>query len=471
MPEASGVVRSEQLKTLAGLIHKEKTSPEYAKPLSDLIDIGTGKVKAEGLSDDKRAAVRAWHRDYQRDTALPTAFVEEMTALSSQAQLVWRNAKSNNAFHHFAPFLDKTISMCRKKADLLGYKDHPYDALIDLYEHDITTAEVGELFSSLKNGIVPLLKKIQKQEQIDDSFLHGSFSEKKQRDFGQKMLKEIGYDLTKGRLDISTHPFSISSHPTDCRITTRINKRFPLSNISGVLHEAGHGFYEMGLPVEEFGTPLGEAISLGMHESQSRWWETRVGHSKSFWEYYLPSFKKAFKGKLDDVTLEHFYKAINKVQPSYIRVEADEVTYSLHVILRFELEKALIEGSLKVRDIPEAWNAKMQELLGIVPRNHAEGCLQDVHWSMGAFGYFPSYTLGNLYASHLFQAFEQEHADWSKKIAQGDFKFITEWLGRNVHRHGRRYTSLELLKNVTGKPFTTEAFTSYLSQKYGEIYS
>lgn len=466
MPSKGGQNRSEQLKIMAGIIHEYRTSKEYINALNELIDLKTGEIKDKSLSAEKKAALREWYRDYKIDTALPQQFIEDFAKLTSQSQLVWRKAKDKNAFHHFAPFLDQVVNLSRKKADYLGYKDHPYDALLNLYEHDITTKQVSELFHHLKNSLLPLLKTIQKNQQIDDSCLQGNFSLSKQISFSKRILKDIGYDMNRGRLDFSTHPFSCALHPNDSRITTRVNPKFILSNISVVLHEAGHSLYEMGLPVEEFGTPLGESISLGMHESQSRWWETRIGHSKPFWEYYFPLLKQQFKGKFDNTTLNTFYKAINKVTPSLIRVEADEVTYNLHVILRFQLEKGLIEGSLKVRDIPEAWNEGMKELLGVSPNDHAHGCLQDVHWSMGAFGYFPSYTLGNLYASQFFEAFEKDHSDWQKLVAQGNFSFIVQWLQSNIHRHGRRYTSADLIKEVTGKPFKTDAFINYLNSKY-----
>jgi carboxypeptidase Taq len=281
----------------------------------------------------------------------------------------------------------------------------------------------------------------------------------------------MGFDFNQGRLDQSSHPFSSSPHPTDNRITTRFHATSLLSCISVILHEGGHALYEKGLPVEQYGTPLGSAISLGMHESQSRWWETRIGQNKSFWTHYLPKLQKYFPNDLKNVKLDPFYRAINKVEPSLIRVEADEVTYPLHVILRFEMEKALIEGSLKVRDIPEAWNSKMQELIGVTPATNSEGCLQDIHWAMGGFGYFPTYTLGNLYAAHLFEAFAKAHPDWEKQIASGNLMFITNWLHENIHQHGRRYTSQELLKKVTGKAFTADAYIKYLNSKYKDIYN
>lgn len=468
MPPAAAPQRGEQLKMLAGMVHKARTGKPFADALSKIIDLKTGKSKGKLTPQQARAAT-LWLRDYKKEKSLPTKFVEDYAHLTSQALEAWRHARQENAFSHFAPFLDKIVTMNRKKADLLGYEEHPYDALLDLYEPDMTTKEVEKVFKPLQKSLTGLLKKIQAKTQVKDQFLKGNFPEEKQIAFAHTLLEAIGYDKNKGRLDISTHPFSSSSHPNDSRITTRVHQDFVISNISVVLHEGGHSLYEMGLPQEHYGSPLGQALSLGMHESQSRWWETRIGHSKAFWEHYLPHLKKIFKS-LDKVNVDQFYKGINKVEPSLIRVEADEVTYSLHVILRFEIEKALIEGTLAIRDVPDFWNAKMKELLFITPPSNREGCLQDIHWSMGAMGYFPTYTLGNLYASHLFLGFEKKHRDWAARVAQGEFNFIREWLHTNVYQHGRALTSKELLKKATGKEFSANAFINYLEHKYKDIY-
>lgn len=471
MPSGGAAIRSEQLKTLAGLVHRARTSSKYKNALQKLIDVPTGRILAKGLSETQQASLKEWRRDFRQDTALPSKFVEDFAKLTSQAILSWRSAKKNNAFSQFAPYLDRIVAMSRKRADYLGYKDHPYDALLDQYEPDITTKEVTALFGDLRISITKLLKKIGLVPQVNDAFLHGKWDTDKQIAFSHQILDAMGYDMGKGRLDFSSHPFSSASHPSDSRITTRIHPTSLISNIMVILHEGGHALYEMGLPEEAYGTPLGDARSLGVHESQSRWWETRIGLSKAFWQYFLPKLKEVFKGKLDKVTLEQFWKGINKVEPSFIRVEADEVTYPLHVILRFELEKGLIEGTLKVRDVPEAWNAKMKEYLGIVPPTNAEGCLQDIHWSMGAFGYFPTYTLGNLYAAHLFEAFVKKHPDWEKRVAAGEFAFVKEWLHIHIYQHGRRYSSHELLKSATGHDFTADAYTNYLNNKYRDIYN
>lgn len=469
MPSNSAGIRSEQLETMAGIIHREKTSRKFANALSKLVDVSTGKMKTKSLSPQQNAAVREWRRDYIHDTALPSKFVEEFAKVSSQAIIAWRSAKKDNSFQQFAPYLDRIVQLNRKKAELLGYQDHPYDALLDQYEPDVKTKEVDTLFSKLRSQLTPLIKKMA-QQPVEDQFLYGIWDHAKQMAFSHKLLDAMEYDSTRGRVDFSTHPFSSASHPTDSRITTRIHPESLMSNIFAILHEAGHALYEMGLPQNQYGTPLGDARSLGVHESQSRWWETRIGLSKPFWQYFLPLLKSTFTNQLDHVSLDTFYRAINKVEPSLIRIEADEVTYPLHVILRFELEKGLIEGSLNVRDVPEAWNAKMEEYLGLTPKTNAEGCLQDIHWSMGAFGYFPTYTLGNLYAAQLFEAFAKDHPDWEKQVALGQLGFIKQWLHDKVYQHGKRYATPELLKQATGKEFSADPYLHYLKKKYSSLY-
>jgi carboxypeptidase Taq len=305
--------------------------------------------------------------------------------------------------------------------------------------------------------------------QVDTSFLNQEFSPEVQLQFGRKLLKHLGFSTKNSRLDISTHPFCTGLHPLDTRMTTRTHTDDVMSSIFSVLHEGGHAMYNQGLPVEWAGTPLGEAISLGIDESQSRWWETCIGRSRSFWSFCLPLLQKDFP-QLKNTALEPFYKAINKVTPSFIRVEADEVTYNLHIILRFEIEKGLIEGSLKVKEIPEVWNQKMQELLGITPKTNTEGCLQDIHWAMGSLGYFPTYALGNLFAAQFFAVFEKAHPDWTHRVEKGDFAFIREWLRREIHQFGRQYTPNELVQKVTGKDLDESAYLAYLDRKYGAIY-
>lgn len=470
MPPDGAPVRAEQLEALAGLTHQLKTGENYSAALGKLIDLSTGKM-VENLSKEQQIALKLFRKDYRLATALPTEFVEKFTKLTSQSLVAWQYARKNNSFQHFLPFLDQIVEMTKQKAELLGYKEHPYDALLDLYEPELTTKEVNLLFSDLKTEITGLLEKIKKAPQVNDSFLFGEFPREQQIEFAKTLLEAMGYDKAKGRLDFSVHPFSSASHPTDSRITTFIHPESLMSCIFSVLHEGGHGLYEMGLPHEHYGSPLGESVSLGIHESQSRWWETLIGRSETFWSYFLPKLKETFQGKLDSVNLPDFYRAIHKVEPSFIRVEADEVTYPLHIILRFEIERDLIAGTLKVRDVPEVWNEKMKSLFGIVPKNHCEGCLQDVHWASGLMGYFPSYTLGNIFASQLFSTFEEQFPDWEKQVSQGELLFIKGWLNEKVHSQGRRYTSKELLTQITDKPFSSKPYINYLTNKYLKVYN
>ena len=470
MPLGADAIRSEQFKELAGLIHQKRTSKRFQSALNKLIDISSGDIVANDLSAEQIAALKCWRRDYLQEVSLPKRFVEELSHLTSHTVNVWRNARKANDFKLLAPHLKKIIQLSRKKADYLGYQDHPYDALIDLYEPHMTTKSIQSLFDPLRTSLSSLVKQVVNKQNasggLENHFLFSNFSTEQQLAFSSRLLDDMGYDLTKGRLDLSTHPFSSASHPTDSRITTRIHATGLMSNISAVLHEAGHGLYEMGLLSEHYGSPLCEAISFGFHESQSRWWETLIGLSRPFWQYYFPILQNYFKGQLNSVSFEQFYQAINKVEPSLIRIESDELTYPLHIIVRFELEKQLIEGTLAVKDIPQAWNEKMQELLGVTPKTDAEGCLQDIHWSCGYFGYFPSYALGNMYAAHLFEGFQRDCPDWQTRISSGQLIFVTEWLRKHVYQHGRRYSSLELLQQVSKKPFTSEAYLGYLSNKY-----
>lgn len=471
MPSGAAEIRSEQVQLVADLIHKERTGKDFTKALSKLIDLDSGKVLIPGLSLPQKAALREWRRDYLHAKALPKAFVSEFAKLTSGAMALWGKARKKNDFKAFAPTLEKIVSMCRKKTDYLGYEQHPYDALLDCFEPHMTTKELDQIFPPLQKSITALLKKINSCKQVDNSCIHGKFSPEKQLQFCHTLLKAMGYDLNKGRMDISNHPFSLALHPTDSRITTRIHPSSLIECISAVMHEGGHSLYEMGLMPEYFGSPLSEATSLGIHESQSRFWETRIGLSKPFWKHFYPSLLQTFPKKLEDVSLEQFYKAINKVTPSPIRVEADEVTYSLHVILRYEIEKELITGALKVKDIPERWNSMMQKYLGITPKTNREGCLQDIHWSVGGFGYFPTYALGNLYASHFFSAFEKEHPDWEKKVGKGELLFIKGWLNEKIHKFGRTYSASELAEKVSGKKLSQKSYVDYLTKKYSAIYS
>lgn len=466
MPKEGISVRSQQIELVASLLHKQKTSPRFVKALSKLIDIASGEIIDAALPSAHKAAARAWRRDYLQAEKLPASFVKTFARTTSTAMHVWAEAKKHNDFRAFSPHLEKIVSLCRKKADLLGYKEHPYDALIDLYEPDMRTTLIAPLFARLKTSLTTLMREIGKRPLSPPPLFFQSCDPNKQLKFGHDILHAMGFDKKSSRLDESVHPFCCGLHPKDVRMTTRLESDSLMSNIFSVLHEGGHALYNQGLPESEFGSPLGEQISLGIDESQSRWWETLIGHSLPFWTHFYPRLQKLFPDNLGAVSLDDFYRAINRVHPSFIRVDADEVTYSLHIILRFELEKALIEGSLPVKEVPDAWNAKMKEYLGITPHTLSEGCLQDIHWSSGGIGYFPTYTLGNLYAAQFFTAFEKAHPRWKEQLAHGELGFIAAWLKENIHRHGREFTSTELVERVTKLPLSEAPFINYLTTKY-----
>ncbi len=414
MPAQAVDFRAEQKGLMAGHIHKLKTSTKFSHLLNQLIDLESGQVLDSSLSPQQYAALREWRRDHLQAIKLPATFVKTFTSTCAISTNIWIEAKKTSNFSHFAPSLTKMFQLSRKKADFLGYQDHPYDALLDLYEPGMTVAKLTPLFERVKTALTTLVKTIKAQPQIDTTCLTGEFNSELQMQFGKKILKAMGFTPEDSRLDLSVHPFCMPLHPTDTRMTTRIHADDIMSNIFSALHEGGHGIYRQNLPIDQFGTPLGEQTSLGIDESQSRFWETRIGRTRAFWHHFLPQLQAEFP-QLNNVHPRSVLCAINTVAPSFIRVEADEVTYTLHVILRFEIEKMLMEGTLKVKDIPAAWNQKMQELLGITPPNDSLGCLQDIHWSFGSMGYFPTYALGNLYAAQFFEKFAHDQSRLGKQ--------------------------------------------------------
>jgi carboxypeptidase Taq len=470
MPKDAIESRSLQIEMIASIVHKQKTGKPFSRALNALIDIETGEIKDERLSPAQLAALREWRRDYLRAAKLPNSFVKLFAKTTSSASHAWKTARDHNDFKAFKPYLEKVVSLCRKQADILGYTEHPYDALLDLYEPDAKTSMLTPLFSKLKHSLTELLREISEKPPIADEFLYRHCPAQQQLAFAHKLLHQMGFEPSSSRLDTSAHPFCNGMHPKDTRMTTRIHPDNIMSNIGAVMHEGGHGLYNADLPVEQYGSPLGQQVSLGIDESQSRWWETLIGQSHSFWQYFFPLLQKEFPQQFSNVSLDDFYRAINIVKPGFIRIEADEVTYNLHVVVRFELEKALIEGTLKVKDIPDAWNDKMQEYLGIRPKFDGQGCLQDIHWSLGFFGYFPTYTLGNLYSVQFFNTFESAHPNWKNQVAQGSLGFIRQWLKENIHQFGRQYTPPQLCEKVTGKPLSQDPFVNYLNKKYRTLY-
>ncbi|MBS3965845.1 MAG: carboxypeptidase M32 [Truepera sp.] len=463
MPPGATAARGQQLATLSKLSHQLFTDAEIGKLLTVL-------ESAPLASDsDEAALVKVTRRLYDRASKLPADFVEEFAKLRTQAQQRWAEARRGKDFSQFAPLLQEIVAMTRREADYLGYLDHPYDALLDGYEPGMRTAEVKRVFAELKGPIVALVQAIKAQGRLSDAPLRQPFDEAKQEAFALEMAQAFGYDLSRGRLDRTVHPFAQSISKYDVRITTRYNPEYLVPALFGTLHETGHALYEQGVADEYYRSPLGSVQSLGLHESQSRLWENLVGRSRGFWQYAYPKLRAYFPG-LNGVPLEEFYAAINRVEPSFIRVEADEVTYNLHIMLRFELELALLEGTLAVSDIPAAWNAKVEEYLGITPPDDALGCLQDIHWSMGGIGYFPTYTLGNVMSVQLFEAAKRAHPEIDLDITEGRFATLLAWLRDNVHRHGAKYQADELLQRATGSRLDPGPYIGYLTSKYRTLY-
>ncbi len=475
MPAGGGEARAEQIAVLQGIAHDKLVSPDIERFLAATVDPTTGQAidQLGDLWDEpSRSLLREIWRDFSRAKKLPSDFVIRLSRETSLAQQVWAEAKEQNNFRQFLPNLRTVLALKREEAEYLGYKTSPYDALLDVYEPGSTIATLRPLFAQMKARLVPLLKRVtQSSNQIDDSILRHSYDQARQLEFGRLVLIAMGYDFERGRLDLSAHPFTTSFHPTDVRVTTRVHEHELQSCLFSCIHEGGHGLYDQGLDQRYFGTPLGESVSLGIHESQSRMWENCVGRSRAFWQFFYPVLQQTFHHQLRGIDLEHFYAAINCVKPSLIRVEADELTYNLHIMLRFEVEQDLIEGRLQPEDLPGVWNQKMQEYLGITPPTDAEGVLQDVHWSFGAFGYFPTYTLGNLYSVQFFEQAKLEIPHLDDEIAAGQLTVLRRWLEQKIHRWGRMFTPDHLAQRVTGKSINPEPFLTYLEKKYGELYT
>jgi len=465
MPKGAAEPRAHQIELIASLVHKAKTSSGFAKLLGRLIDLNSGEILALELAPEKKAALREWRKDYLKAVKLPNALIRKFAKLTSHAVGIWAEAKRTNQFSHFSPLLEKIVALSKKKADLLGYSEHPYDALLDLYEPGLTVATLSPLFERLKTFLIPLLKNIRETTK-DGPSLKGPFPKQEQLNFAHFLLKKMGFKPSTSRLDESVHPFCTSIHIADTRMTTHVSEEDLLFSIFSVIHEGGHGLYNQGLPQEYWGSPLAESLSFGIDESQSRLWETIIGHSISFWTAFYPHLQKEFPQQLESLSLDQFYRMINRVGPSLIRIHADEVSYSLHIILRFEVEKKWMEGSLSVKELPNFWREKMREYFGIVPPTDSEGCLQDIHWAFGYIGYFPSYTLGNLYAAQFFEAFTKAHPQWEEAIKLGELDLLREWLKENIHRWGRQLSADELIVQVSQKKLTEEAYISYLKKKY-----
>ena len=467
LPPAGGSYRAEQAAYLAGLVHQKKTDPQIGQWLDELID----SPLAADPHSDTGAVIHRWKRDYDKKTRLPQSLVEELTRSSILGQQLWSEARRENDFAQFRPLLEKMVDLKCQEAAALGYDATPYDPLLDDFEPGETTANVAQVLAGLRDALVPLVQAIaDSPHQPDTSVLSRDYPTAAQESFGTQVAAAIGFDFDAGRLDVTEHPFCAGLGPDDVRITTRYDQHAFSDAFFSILHEAGHGIYDQGLPRDHFGLPTGEAVSLGIHESQSRMWENQVGRSRAFWDHFYPQAQAAFPAALSDVEPARFYAAINQVGPSLIRVEADEVTYNLHILIRFELEQALVERRLQVADLPEAWNEKYRDYLGVVPDTDADGVLQDVHWSAGLFGYFPTYALGNLYAAQFFAKASDDLDDLSGSFRRGDFAPLRDWLRKHIHAQARRYSPAELVSRVTGSPLSHAPLMRHLSEKFGEIY-
>jgi carboxypeptidase Taq len=467
MPPGGAEARGQQLATLGKIAHEKMTSDEMGKLLDDLKREFAG---VDPLASEEAAMIRMAARDYDKATRVPSEFIAEQAIVTTKAFEAWVEAKSKADFSVFQPHLEKVVELVRKYISFFPPADHPYDTLLDDYEPGMKTADVQAVFNRLRPKQVELIKAIASSKQVDDKFLHRKYNEEKLWNFAAEVTKQFGYDWRRGRMDKAPHPFETSFSVNDVRITNRFEAGNPFATLFSAMHESGHAMYEQGVnPVWER-TPLGHAASLAVHESQSRMWENLVGRSLPFWEHFYPKLKKVFPSQLDGVSMRNFYRAINKVEPSFIRVNADEATYNLHIMLRLELEIALVEGKAAIKDLPEIWNAKMQEYLGITPPNDALGVLQDVHWSYGSIGYFSTYALGNLVSVQLWEQIKKDIKDLDEQIRKGKFDSLLGWLRENIHKHGRRYYPQELVQKVTGSKITPEPYVRYLTVKYSDIY-
>lgn len=470
MPRNGAPLRGEQMALLAALSHQKGTDPK----IGELLAAVEGSDLVTDAESPEAANVREWRRGYDRATKLPQALVEELARVTTQAQQVWEQAKKKNDFPTFRPWLEKVVALKRQEADAVGYKDHPYDALIEEYEPGTTVAELKQLFAGLTAELVPLIRKIvESPKKPDRSVLEREYPTDRQKVFAEAAAVAFGFDFHAGRLDTTAHPFCSGLGPGDCRITTRYNPRFFNEAFFGVLHETGHAVYEQNLPAGHWGTPLGHACSFGIHESQSRLWENQVGRGRPFWDHFFPRARQTFPTALADVSPEAFYFAVNDVRPSLIRVEADEATYNLHIALRFEVELALLSGNLTPADLPGAWNERVKAFFGLDVPDDSRGCLQDIHWSFGGIGYFPTYTLGNLYAAQLIEAARNDLGGADSLAAdfrRGEFDRLKGWLVENIHRHGQRYRAGELCRRATGRALSPQPFLSYLTEKFGPLY-
>ena len=467
LPPGAAEQRAGQHATLAEVQHAAASDPRIGELLGEL------EAAAKTLTSDQRAVVAHARRDFDRATKLPADFVRAKAAQGSRGYHAWAKAKAADDFAGYAPVLEKNLELAKREAGYLGWSGREYDYMLDKHDPGLTAAATEILFSELKRDLVPLMRAIVASPQAARAREAGArlkgFPVEAQRVFLREVTARLGFDYARGRIDVSLHPFC-SGTGSDVRMTTRFNADQPLDALFSSIHETGHGLYEQGLPVAQLGTALGIHAGMAMHESQSRLWENQVARSRAFWRHFEPRWQELFPAQTAGVSSEELYLAVNAVEPTLIRVDADEVTYNLHIVLRFELEQKLFAGELAVRDLPAAWRAASRELIGLEPKTDREGVLQDVHWSDGSFGYFPSYCLGNMIAAQLWARVRALRPQVEEDFARGDFTWLLGWLRENIHAHGRRFSALELVQRVTGEPLSPRHLVAYLRERYGALY-
>lgn len=466
IPRKGHESRAQVLSTMAGIIHGMATDPR----IGDLLGIMENSELTKEPTGIEAVNIREWRRSYDRATKIPQGLAVELARAAAEGQSAWEKSRPQNDWKLFEPYLEKIVALKRDEAKALGFENEPYDALLDAYERDETARNLEPIFKRLTEALVSLLQRISGSRRLPDASLKRChFPIAQQEAFAVAVAKKMGYDMEAGRLDISAHPFTTGIAPGDVRITTRYSEDSFSEAFFGVIHETGHALYHQGLPLGHWGTPYCRPVSLGINESQSRMWENLVARSRAFWHCFYPEAQAKF-ADLAEVNEQDFHFSINEVRPSLIRVEADEVTYNLHILLRFELEVLLIRGDIEVRDLPEAWNSKMKDYLGVTPPDFSQGVMQDVHWSSGHIGYFPTYTLGNLYSAQFFANAEEDLGDLKLQIERGEFSSLLDWLRKNIHSQGTRYLPGDLVKNVTGRALDPQFLIDYLERKYSDLY-
>lgn len=463
IPAKGGEIRGRQIATLSEIAHEQFTDEKFGNLLQELVSKG-------GLSPEEKRNVELSLYDYNKSKKLPSDFVRRMSEAVNKSFYAWIQARRENKFAVFQQPLHEIIELKKQEADLLGFEKHRYDALMNDYDRGLNTSITDKLFSSLKPHLLELLDKIKNRPQVDDSFLSRHFDKDKQWQLGMEVLRRMHFDFEAGRQDISEHPFTTNFSSKDVRVTTRIDENDFANMLWSCIHEGGHALYEQGLPADQYGMPLGEYCSLSIHESQSRLWENCVGRGLPFWQHNYKLVKEYFPDQLNDIPVEQFYKAINKVQPSLIRTEADELTYHFHVMIRYEIEKQLIEGTISSKDIPAIWNELYKQYLGVTVPDDKQGCLQDVHWSHGSFGYFATYSIGSLYAAQLYATICKQDLSIEEQLANGNNRPVLEWLQQHIYQYGRYYNSEELCRQATGDTLNSSFFIDYVNKKFSAIY-